>query len=74
MPVFQIGERIATPVCGLVRNDVVVMMVQTELFDKSEFERQLPRQEDRIGFIFLKIFLKDQFQNITVFITVPCYN
>ena len=38
MPVFQIGERIATPVCGLVRNDVVVTMVQTELFDKSEFE------------------------------------
>ena len=40
MPVFQIGERIATPVCGLVRNDVVVTMVQTELFDKLEFACQ----------------------------------
>ena len=35
MPVFQTRERIATPVCGLVRNDVVVTMVQTELFDKA---------------------------------------
>ena len=37
---FRIGERIATPVCALARNDVDVMMVHTEQPDKSEFDCQ----------------------------------
>ena len=42
MPVFQTRERIATPVCGLVRNDVVVTIgVPNSLINRNLTMRKM---------------------------------